>query len=393
MNDVFTKNDITVSDSFDHSDLNELIKSETAPCFSAYIPMQRRGNETRQNPIRFKNALSEIKAMCEHRTEGSLDFEPLASLIEEEAFWHRQKEGLALYLSPDILRIYRLPLQFENVTTMASRFHVTPILPLIVYDATFFILALSQNECRLYHCSRQDCREVRPENMPDNLEDSMKFEHQQKQIQFHTGAQPDQGGGERAAMFHGHGVADGEDKDRILRYCQDVNKAVAGFLGSRSDPLIVAGVDFLHPLYRKANTYPHLLKKGIPGNPEPLIGEELQAEAWKIVAPRTRASLEQAVKRYHELKGMGKAGNDLRQIVQDAPFGRIDQLIIPLDIHCWGRCNPGTSEVVVHDEKKPEDEDLFNLAAVHAMKNGASVFPLSRSAMPDDSNIIALFRY
>ncbi len=393
MNKAAGKRDITISDSFDRKDLNELINTETSPCASAYMPMQRRGNEIRQNPIRFKNALSEIKAMSENQTEQDLDFEGLASLIEDEAFWQSQKEGMALYLSPDISRIYRLPLKFESLTTMTSRFHVTPVLPLIVYDATFFILALSQNECRLYQCRRQDCREVRPEKMPDSLEDSMKFDHQQKQIQFHTGAQPTQGGGERAAMFHGHGVADDADKDRILRYCQDVNKAVTEFLGSRTDPLIVAGVDFLHPLYRAANTHPHLLEKGITGNPEPLTGEELQAKAWEIVAPLTRAGLEQAVKRYHDLKGTGKAGNDLRRIVQDAPAGRIDQLIIPLDIHCWGRCARETGEVFVHDEKKTGDEDLLNLAAVHAMKNGASVFPLARSAMPDDSNIIALFRY
>jgi len=45
--------------------------------------------------------------------------------------------------------------------------------------------------------------------------------------------------------------------------------------GIKKAPLVLAGVEYLFPIYQEANTYPDLVEEGITGNPENLKPEEL----------------------------------------------------------------------------------------------------------------------
>ena len=164
------------------------------------------------------------------------------------------------------------------------------------------------------------------------------------------------------AAFHGQGVASDEDKDRILRYFQAINKAVTTFLGPRTDLLVLAGVDYLHALYRSANTYPHLVNKGITGNPENLTAQDLQKAAREIVAPSARKDLNRAVKAYQDLKGSGKTAHDLARILQPALTGQMKHLMVARDVNQWGQFSRNDGPVF-HSEKQAQDQDLLNVAA------------------------------
>ena len=89
-----------------------------------------------------------------------------------------------------------------------------------------------------------------------------------------------------AAIFHGHGVGELPDKkDRILRYFQKVDAGLNDILADQQAPLVLAGVDYLLPIYQQANSYPHLLTDGITGDPEDVSDEDLHRQALDIVLP------------------------------------------------------------------------------------------------------------
>jgi hypothetical protein len=291
------------------------------------------------------------------------------------------------------MRACRIPASVQQLVVAGDQFHVKPVLPMVFFNTRFFILAFSQNECRLYQCDMHHCVEIRPDDLPDSLSDALRFDLQEKQLQFHSGGQDTQSPGRKTAVFHGQGVADDEDKDRILRYFQAVNKALKHFFGAGNDPLVLAGVDYLHALYKKANTYPYLMNEGIKGNPETLKATELHKAGCSIVRPLTRTGLDRAVKNYQDLKGTGKATSDLVQIVRDAPAGRIHQLMVATDREQWGWFSMAGGRVECHSEKHDRDQDLLNVAACHALKQGASVFPVPMDEMPDDAPAAAVFHY
>ena len=73
-------------------------------------------------------------------------------------------------------------------------------------------------------------------------------------------------------MFHGHGIGVDDSKDNILRFFRAVEKGLQSQPVLKQRPLILAGVEYLHSIYRTVNTYPHLLETGVAGNIEKMSG-------------------------------------------------------------------------------------------------------------------------
>jgi len=99
-------------------------------------------------------------------------------------------------------------------------------------------------------------------------------------------------------------------------------------LGDAQAPLILAGVAYLFPLYREANTYPHLLEEGVPGNPDRVSLETLHKQAWTIVGPSFLQARQEASARYREYAATGRASHTVREIVPAAYDGRVESLFL-----------------------------------------------------------------
>lgn len=114
------------------------------------MPTHRTGQDIQQGPIRLKNLLGVAEKMLlakgVRHPEVQQLFQEAETLFAEGGFWQRQREGLALFLSPDMFRRYRLPLEFDEMVMVAERFHLKPLFPILSSDNIFYVLALSQNE-------------------------------------------------------------------------------------------------------------------------------------------------------------------------------------------------------------------------------------------------------
>jgi hypothetical protein len=85
--------------------------------------------------------------------------------------------------------------------------------------------------------------------------------------------------------------------------------------------LLLAGVEYLHPIYHQANSYNHLLDKGITGNPDDLNAQSLHQQAWKVVGPHFKQSRLNAVETYQRLAKTAQASKDIRKIIPAAFYG------------------------------------------------------------------------
>jgi hypothetical protein len=59
---------------------------------------------------------------------------PAADLLHDPLFWEHRSKGLALFLAPGWWHTYRLPLVLPERAVVSSRFHVSPLLPLLAGD-------------------------------------------------------------------------------------------------------------------------------------------------------------------------------------------------------------------------------------------------------------------
>jgi hypothetical protein len=374
--------------------LRHLTAIQQGPCVSIYLPTHRVPTEIEQDRLRLKNLLGKAGKSLEElglrSPEAQALLQPAERLLMETPFWKGQKDGLAIFLGPDIFHYYRVPLEVPELVMVGDRFHLKPLLGLLSANK-FYILALSQNEVRLFQASQYSVSQVDLEGVPQSLAEALKYDYPQKQLQFHTGTQKITG--DRAAMFHGHGVGTDDAKPNLLRFCQHLDRGMHDLLRDEQAPLVVAGVDFLLPIFAEASSYKPLLPEGVAGNPEGLSPEELQRLAWPVVEPYFNQTWQASEAKYRQLAGTGKASHDLKEIVPAAYQGRVELLFVAVGRQEWGVYNARQDELQRFPEARPGAEDLLDAAAIQTLLQGGVVFSVDSAAVPDGPPAAAVFRY
>jgi hypothetical protein len=359
------------------------------------MPTHRVPTENQQDRTRLKNLLRQAQESLQvyglRLAQAEALLEPATRLLGTIPFWKDKRDGLALFISPGISRQYQLPTSFEPLVVVAHRFHVKPLLAFLG-GKEFFVLALSQNAVKLFEGSPFGLSAIDDlEGVPKSLADALKYDELEKQLQFQTGTGVVGGKGERAAMFHGQDLAD--NKERIQRYFRQIDQGLRDLLREEHAPMVLAGVEYLLPIYKEVNTYQHLLNGGIAGNPEGLSPDELHRQAWAQVEPYFKREQEKAAARYRELAGTGRTSQDPGEVVPAAYHGRVECLFVAVARQQWGDYDPGTNRVDLHVAPQPGSFDLLDLAATQTLLNGGAVYAVEPSEVPDEALLAAVFRY
>jgi hypothetical protein len=174
-----------------------------------------------------------------------------------------------------------------------------------------------------------------------------------------------------------------------------VDQGVHALLHKEHAPLVLAGVEYLLPIYREANTYPHLVDEGILGNPETLSAAELHRQAREIVHLLFEVEEREARNQYRALAGAGDecASSDPATIVAAAHYGRVGKLFVGLGCHLWGTFDKRSNTVQVHDERQAGDVDLLDLAAEQVILHDGSVYVAPLASVPAQTCVAAVLRY
>jgi len=373
-------------------ELETLMQKRSDWCVSMFMPTYRTGVESQQNQIRLRNMVRQAEETLTNsglRAQEVKDFlEPVQELVNNILFWRNQSDGLAIFVSKDVFRNYCLPVHFDDLVVTADRFHMKPLLPIFHGDERFYVLALSQNEISLYEGTSQSIKEVNVENLPKGLADALQTDTPERQVKFRAGT-----GGGRGTMMSGHG-ADIEDvKENLLHYFQRVDKGLRDLLKEGAIPLILAGVEYQFPIYREANSYPHLMEEGIAGNPKGLSLEQMHRDAWAIVKPHFQKSENEALSQYNQSSGTGLTSDNAREIIPAAYHGRVGMLLVAPGYQCWGTYNTADDAILLDEKMEPGNEDLADFAAIQTYLNGGSVFVVAPDLLPGGAKMAAVFRY
>ncbi|HKJ39495.1 MAG TPA: hypothetical protein VJ972_12025 [Anaerolineales bacterium] len=387
-------------DTFNDQDLKQLLDMSSKWCVSFYMPAHRVGREQQQDPIRFKNLIAQVEEkLLEYgadRTEVREMMRPMERLVSDADFWQHQSDGLAVFLSSGFSKTYRLPSKFEELMVISKNFHIKPLLPLINENGQFYILAVSLNNIRLFFGNRDLVNEVKLSTVPTSMDDALHhMEDPEKQLGYHTGTRNPSARGAQPAIFHGQGNDADDDEKDILRYFQLVDAGLKSILNDESIPMVLAGVDYLLPIYHDANSYAGLLKDGLTGNPDEMDEKELHKHAWKLVEPVFDKNKQKAMKQFGLLDGKNSdlATDELKTIVKAAKYGQVDTLFVPLNTQRWGRFEQKTGKMFLADEFSTDNEDLLNFAATQTILNSGQVFALDDDEVPGSGEQAAILRY
>lgn len=369
-----------------------LLEKAKNPSVSIYLPTHVKGEEVKQDPIRFKNLLNKAEQkLQEHEVSqeviDSMLEEP-RKLLDQPMFWQHADKGLAVFITNGDFEYYRVPLNFKEQVMVEDHFLITPLLPMLTLDGTYCILTLSQKKMRLLKCTRDSVESIALDEAPTSLEEFLQYDVNEKHLQHHSG----QGGGNNA-IFHGQGGAEETNTEELINYLKRVENEVTSILKKRNDPLILAGVEQAVAEYRKVNHYSRLMNESVTANPDPLSNEEINKKGWKIIKSYFLKEMYNDIERFGDLTGSDKQSDNLSQVVEASYYGKVDALFVPIGEQSWGWFDEDRDTVHHSAEQQNGEHDLINMAAIKTLTQGGSVYALEKNNMPQKKSIAAIFRY
>ncbi len=387
-------------DTLDRELLVGLARHQGWPSVTIYQPASRVGSETQQDPLRLKNLLKQAEdALLDAgmRTPEVNAFLREAWQVQSDTgFWRGGFEGLALFVSEGVFRVFRTSVTLPERVRVAEHFLIRPLVPALAPPLHFYVLALSKKQVRLLEGTAESVREVDPEHIPQGLAEALKYDDYETQVQFHSRTPAAAAGrGRRSAVFHGHGGHADTAKDDLERYFRLVDKGLKEHIGTSGAPLLLAGVDYLLPIYRMVNTYADLLPEGLTGNPDEVPAAQIHAEALELLEPYLKRELESDLAALDAKREAEGSSADVRDIVLAAHGGRVQTLFVADNGAVWGRIEPDKSQVLQRETREPGDADLLDRAAAQTLLHGGSVHVMAaeEAAAAVGGQIAALLRY
>jgi len=307
-------------------------------------------------------------------------------LVEQSASAHKNARGRAIFMAGKFFECHHLDEAVGERAVVGRAFFIRPLLPLMVAGGRFFVLAVSQKHVALFQGSRDGIHKLNVEMVPASLREDLQGQEFERQSQFHTAAP--KSAGKRGSVFYGTDI---NQKERILHFFRTVDRTVARLLKGQSAPLVLAAVEYLFPLYKTANTYPHLLEKGVGGNPDILLPNALHAASWKLVESHLDEAKASALEMYKRLVNTERTSSNLLEILVAAERDRVRFLFVPPSGEQWGSfVLPET--VHLHSQQEPGDDELLNLAAVLTLRHEGPVYVVPADELREGAPLAAVFR-
>ena len=386
-------------------DLRTLIASTGDPRISVFLPMHKAGQEVRQNPIRMKNAIREVEAKLKERdieAEGLLDelHEKLADTDLADGFWQHQDHGLAVFVEPGATHWFKVPIDLQEAVYVGRTYHVKPLLPLMMRDGTFYVLAASQDRTQLFEASRYEMEPIEDERIPDSIDKMLGMTDYEEQTGLRTAGPTGPVAateGNPAAVSAAQGPSPKDYKTTELQqYAVHIGNGVDAVLGGKGHPLVIAADDRLLGMLRDEIQYAHLLEDGLRDQPWSGHSEaDLHAKVYEIARPKLEGTREKVMERVTaRLNDGGKGASDkLEEVVPAAAFGRVEALMVDPKAEMWGSFDEANGQVRFASLGDPRAVDLIDLAVVKTLANGGQVFsyPLAMESPP--AKVAAVFRY
>ena len=368
-------------------DVVRLADTRSTWCVSLYLPTHVGGRDVNQDPIRFRNLISD--AETELPAEAAALPATARALVDDAEFWAHGSAGLGVLIDEHAMTLIRLNDPVDELAVVSDRFHLKPLLPAVADNLVFDVLALSQHSVRVVHGSRSGGTEVVVRDMPTSISEALFWDDRERQLQSHAAGRV--GRDRVTAAFHGQGAGKSTRTSDIRRYLQAIDHAVVRHRGNSPVPLVLAGVDELVADYRAITRCHHVVDDHIAGNPDQIHANVLAERAWPLVAPLGQSEEERA----REAFGAGAARtlDTVEQALVAAAAGHVESIFVPVDEELWGRYTPGSKTLVEHDERRPGDHDLGDVAALETLRHGGRAFAVPAADIPGAGTTAAILRF
>lgn len=384
------------------SEIQHLNDIKSDSLISIYLDTHRYGKEVKefQDAKNLKSSLQKISSILKDKglNEDKIDnlLQPAYKLVEDNDFWHHQLDGLAIFMAEDFFEYHRLPYHVQSTSMVSNRFLLKPLLYSFSDNNIYYILTLSLDKVRLLEATEYGIHELDLEKiLPEGVNEVLSYYQFEQSLQMRSQQVGTQGSNK---IYHGQGGGKVDNTPYIKEYFRKVNDELSRFFSS-SNPsqMVLAGVEYLIPIFKEVNAIGNLADDFINGNHDETKPGELHKKANEIMQPFQQDLKKKREDKYNRLAGSGKTSYDLEEIVKAAVNGRIEALFLAKNATKWGKLeNINEPKVEVHQEYHDDDNDLLDLSAVNTILNSGETYFVEKGQIPEgtvDTEYAAVFRY
>jgi hypothetical protein len=342
----------------------------------------------------FKNILQQVTASLKRKKIDDAIIakmlKPGFELIRNDAFWRNLTTGLAVFISDDYFRYLKMPCQPREKIMVNSSFYVSPLMPVVSNSDYFYLLVLSKKQALFYRADAFGMVQIQVDGMPNGVDDVVHFEEKDDQKLFRTGSSGAGGG----ANYHGMGAGKPDDKANLAMYFDEVDETLwKEVLGKETAPLLLAGVEYLIPIYKSVAQYNHIWEDAITGNQEHADLNELYQQSRRKMQSYFDERHVKALEAYANSSATELTSSIPEDVIPAAHYKRVWHLFVREDAQLWGTFDEMNNKLVIHQQQQGGDEDLIDKAISKTILNAGEVHRLPAERMPADSPIAALMRY
>ena len=362
------------------ADIEALALWRGAPAVSIYLATTPVPQDTGVDRIELKNLLKAAVAELEAAGTPKRQIWPIEqaveALIADEGFWSVQARSLAIFVTPERIRTFRLPNRLVSVLEVADRFLLKPLLRAVTFPQDAYVLAVSMGGVRLVEVDADlPPHEVKVPGLPRDMASALgRASH-----------------GERT----GAGTTGDETSEHALltRYARAIDQALRPVLSGHGRPLIVAAAEPLASVYRAVSTYPHTAGAVIGGNADRTPDHELAAEARKVLDGIYAQDIETLAALYATREAQGRATGDIVQAARAATYGAVDTLIVDMDEVVAGTVDDETGAVTFGEPGLAETYGVVDEIARRTLLAGGRIVSARRADVPGGGDLAAILRY
>jgi len=374
----------------------ELINYRGDYAISIFLPTHRSGVEVneKQDAISLKNALQALEIDLRNQGVPIKVIETLLcpgyELYKNDVFWNNQLDSLAIFMAGNFFKVFQLPFTVNEEVYINDDFLLSPLLPAITNSEEFYLLVLSKHDAKFYQGNAYGLQKLEIKGLPDGMDDVVHFEEKEGQQLFRQGGK----GGTGSANFHGHSPGQLEEKDNLALYFREVDKTLfTEILHDKNDPLLLAGVEYLIPIYNNVSKYNFIATEAITGSQEHENQNVLFEKARTLLAPFFKQRTNKALQNYYNQIAKPLTSSMPETVIPASYYAQVSDLFVSKGEHIWGKFNEVENKLEIHANKQPGDECLLNQAAINTINNGGRIYLLDKENMPKESVIAASLRF
>ncbi len=292
-------------------ELEKLQSLHQIPALSILLPTHRTSPDNKQDPIVVKNLVDEAKQrLLEEFGKREIDpvFNKLDALVEQIDYRYTL-DGLGLYVGPDFAKSYNLAFSLPARVVIDKTFATRDLVYGLHREQSYWVILLSQGSTRLLAGTGETLEEIEDGTFPIQM----------------TGP-----GATSPIPF------DADTSyldDRIRRFFQRVDDALAEYIGTDSTSLIVGGVVRQISFFQEVSRYNSAIVGTITGNYDRVAAHDIVPEVLPIMHVARQRQREEALQELEAAVSAQRVVSTVGEAWRLANEGRGKLLLVEKNYH------------------------------------------------------------